>query len=311
MPDAAVAALDGLLGRKPRADARAKKDQMNENIGEPPLSTKQLVIGAAFPRTGTTSLTDALDKLGFGPTYHITEMLERNELEQWDVDGADYAQNIFPKLPNFAKLLADYGSGVDVPFCIFWKEIFEAYPNSKVILTIRDEEKWYKSCYDTISKIGRHPLNDTRLPLMRRVAYSFIPVLRRLWNWEVKSHWGPWQFQDKEKAIASYKAYQERVRACVPKEQLLEFSVKDGWGPLCKFLGVSAPSGPFPHVNDTNTQLQHAKQIENIGLCICMAFSFVLIGTAWLMMNGAHEKAAVAVALVSLTIGTVSYRGAA
>jgi len=36
-----------------------------------------------------------------------------------------------------------------------------------------------------------------------------------------------------------------------PQEKLLEFSVQDGWVPLCDFLGVPVPSGAFPHVNDS------------------------------------------------------------
>ena len=37
------------------------------------------------------------------------------------------------------------------------------------------------------------------------------------------------------------------------------FQVKEGWGPLCKFLGVSTPSVPFPHVNDTS-QIEESRK---------------------------------------------------
>lgn len=37
----------------------------------------------------------------------------------------------------------------------------------------------------------------------------------------------------------------------VPPERLLVFEPKDGWEPLCKFLGKPVPDQPFPHVNDT------------------------------------------------------------
>lgn len=37
----------------------------------------------------------------------------------------------------------------------------------------------------------------------------------------------------------------------VPPEKLLVFEVKQGWEPLCKFLGKPVPDQPFPHVNDT------------------------------------------------------------
>jgi len=40
------------------------------------------------------------------------------------------------------------------------------------------------------------------------------------------------------------------VKATVPADRLLVFDVKEGWGPLCTFLGVPVPEKPFPQVND-------------------------------------------------------------
>ena len=37
----------------------------------------------------------------------------------------------------------------------------------------------------------------------------------------------------------------------VPKEDLLIWNVKDGWEPLCSFLGKEVPDGPIPHENRT------------------------------------------------------------
>lgn len=39
------------------------------------------------------------------------------------------------------------------------------------------------------------------------------------------------------------------IRGLVPKERLLEWTVQDGWEPLCKFLDKPIPDEPFPHVN--------------------------------------------------------------
>jgi hypothetical protein len=52
-------------------------------------------------------------------------MLERGELGEWDVPDADYRKGVgvFPKTPDFDKILAQYKSGVDVPFSIFWKQV--------------------------------------------------------------------------------------------------------------------------------------------------------------------------------------------
>lgn len=40
------------------------------------------------------------------------------------------------------------------------------------------------------------------------------------------------------------------IRGLVPKEKLLEWTVEDGWEPLCAFLDKPVPDEPFPHRND-------------------------------------------------------------
>jgi hypothetical protein len=45
-------------------------------------------------------------------------------------------------------------------------------------------------------------------------------------------------------------AHQRAVEATIPAERLLVYEVKDGWGPLCAFLGVPAVDEPFPRTND-------------------------------------------------------------
>lgn len=36
----------------------------------------------------------------------------------------------------------------------------------------------------------------------------------------------------------------------MPKERLLVWHPRDGWDPLCKFLGKEVPAEPVPRVND-------------------------------------------------------------
>ena len=47
-----------------------------------------------------------------------------------------------------------------------------------------------------------------------------------------------------------------QVEERVPAERLLVYDVKQGWEPLCEFLGVEPPKDePFPHLNDTFRKL--------------------------------------------------------
>jgi hypothetical protein len=271
MPDAAIAQLKGRYGPRSREPAPSG-DRGAGASGTAPASVP-LVVGAAFPRTGTNSLKLALEQLGFGPCYHIQEMCVRGHLPLWDVPDASYdgqrrdGYGAFPTLPDFDAILGDGGfrSGVDVPFCLFWEDLYRARPGAKVVLTLRDPESWYRSCRDTIWK-------HAGLPRDRRLAYEAIPELKALWEWEVKTHWGAgaWRFEDKASAIGAYLAYQDRVRRSVPPADLLEFSPKDGWSPLCDFLGVEPPADgrPFPHVNDTAAQLAEAEKIDAIGRAV-------------------------------------------
>ena len=47
-----------------------------------------------------------------------------------------------------------------------------------------------------------------------------------------------------------YREHCAMVRGLVPADRLLEWSVEDGWEPLCKFLNKPVPKIPFPRTND-------------------------------------------------------------
>ena len=57
-------------------------------------------------------------------------------------------------------------------------------------------------------------------------------------------------FDDREHAVGVFERHNEEVKRHVPSEKLLVFEVREGWGPLCGFLGVEEPAKPFPHLND-------------------------------------------------------------
>jgi hypothetical protein len=47
------------------------------------------------------------------------------------------------------------------------------------------------------------------------------------------------------------------VKAAIPAERLLVHSAKDGWEPLCAFLGVPVPEGDYPRTNSKEEFFQH------------------------------------------------------
>ena len=97
------------------------------------------VIGTGFGRTGTDSMREALNILGFGPCHHMVEV--NNDPEQkrlWRALAAGAA-------PDWEQLFAGYASCVDFPSACFWRELLAFYPDAKALLTWRPTESWWDS----------------------------------------------------------------------------------------------------------------------------------------------------------------------
>lgn len=102
------------------------------------------VIGAGFGRTGTMSLKAALEELGYGPCYHMTDVFEHPEhIRMWE--AATRGEPV-----DWDELFAGYQATVDWPGAAFYRELMEVFPDAKVLLSLRDPEKWYESTRNTI-----------------------------------------------------------------------------------------------------------------------------------------------------------------
>ncbi len=74
-----------------------------------------------------------------------------------------------------------------------------------------------------------------------------------------------------EEAMRFFKKWQEDVIATVPPERLLVFEAKQGWEPLCDFLGLPVPDGPFPRVNDTAEMRSRIDSLKRMAYGIIFA----------------------------------------
>ncbi len=199
------------------------------------------IIGAGYGRTGTLSLKHALERLGFGPCYHMVELFkDPSRIGHWEA-----AQRGRPV--DWDAALAGYASAVDFPVALYYEQLMEAYPNAKVVLTVRDVDSWYASASQTILRarpsMARTASILVGLPFSRRAR-----ALARVGRHNARMMRGIGRSEGE--ARRSFEAHNARVRAVVPPDRLLVFSVKEGWGPLCAFLGVEAPDEPFPRVNE-------------------------------------------------------------
>jgi len=201
------------------------------------------VIGAGFGRTGTMSQKAALEQLGFGPSFHMIDVARRPELLPGWQAAAD-AEEV-----DWTALLDGWGSTVDWPACTFWREIWAAFPDAKVLLSVRDPEAWYASCAKSIHASAQAAAKGELEGGSVEVSPEAMKMINRLiWDGTFKG-----RFDDKDFAIGVYQAHNEAVKSEVPADRLLVYDVKQGWEPLCEFLGVPVPDGPMPHLNDADS----------------------------------------------------------
>jgi hypothetical protein len=213
------------------------------------------VIGAGFGRTGTMSLKAALEQLGFGPCYHMVETTTTPEhAEAW-------LRVALGESIDWKHLFRDYNAAVDWPASAFYEQLMDVFPGAKIILTVRDPNRWYESALNTIYQpsVARRarpateiPDEDASLEERQRRAHGWM-VDRLLWKGVFQD-----RFEDRDFAIGVFLRNIENVKRQVPAHRLLVYEVKEGWPPLCGFLGVDVPKDrPFPHLNDTASFQQH------------------------------------------------------
>lgn len=188
------------------------------------------VIGAGLGRTGTMSLKLALEALGFGPCYHMIEVFKNPAAPGLWEEVAD------GKPPQWETIFQGYDSTVDWPNATYYRELAEAYPDAKVILTERDPEDWFRSTQATIfaQDMTKAPSNPFESMVRKVVGGMF----------DLRMH-------DHDHVIEVFRRHNAEVRRVIPADRLLVYFAADGWAPLCDFLGVPVPDAPMPKVNST------------------------------------------------------------
>jgi hypothetical protein len=185
------------------------------------------VVGPGVGRTGTYSLKLALERLLGGRCHHMAEIVAdpTRHLPLWApvLRGED---------PDWNDVFAGYVAQVDFPGAAFWRQLCEAFPEALVVLSTRPAEAWYRSAAATIFQ-----LDD---------GHESSPF-RDVWH-----GWLGDRVDDPQAMIAAYERHNAAVRSAVSADRFLEWSVGDGWEPLCDRLGVSIPDEPFPWTNTTD-----------------------------------------------------------
>jgi hypothetical protein len=191
------------------------------------------VIGAGLGRTGTLSLKLALERLGLGPCHHMREVFQHARLlRHWQDAAAG-------RPIEWEEVFAGYRSTIDWPSTHFWRELAAAYPEAKIILTVRPEAGWWASFSRTIPLLLRRR-TEVSDPHVRGVLAMATAIVEQTMGGRPN---------DEATALACYRRRATEVTGEVAPERLLVFDVAEGWAPLCGFLRLPVPDEPFPRTN--------------------------------------------------------------
>jgi hypothetical protein len=192
------------------------------------------IIGAGLGRTATRSLQMALEQLGYAPCHHMFEINDHPE------QATPFLKAARGDLGPMIEFCGRYRAVVDWPAAAFWRPLSEAYPEAKVILSVRPAEGWHASVLATIYPSSR------AIMMARPAELGDVPDMldEVIWKGTFDG-----RFRRKEHAIEVYEAHNAEVRAALAPDRLLVYEAGSGWEPICEFLGVEVPDRPYPNSN--------------------------------------------------------------
>jgi hypothetical protein len=193
-------------------------------VREDMRTDNQKVFGLGLSKTGTSSLTEALNLLGVKSVHYPFDQATVHELKTGKYD---------------LMLLREFQSITDLPAVAFYKEFDAAYPGSKFVLTIRETDSWLRSC-------------EMHWKLLEDWVESF-PEFKQAQEFFGKRVYGRLDF-NRDHFAAVYEQHVKDVTAHFqdrPNDLLsLNICAGEGWDKLCPFLNVDQPDAPFPHANE-------------------------------------------------------------
>jgi hypothetical protein len=226
------------------------------------------IIHAGLYRTATKSMTEAYRILGYNAHHALDNVwavpwtrLEQAAEATWphlanlpeytykSTDGSPTPRPPFTR-DDWQSLWGQYDVATDVA-STFVLELIKAYPDAKVVVVQRKFESWWPSYKSELLQT----LYSTT-PVQRFIAWNILRF--RAPHTMMKIHAGFFGAKEysleaiKPRAREAYEEYYRKVREAVPLEsgRRLEYSVGEGWEPLCEFLGKDVPNVPFPRLND-------------------------------------------------------------
>ena len=190
------------------------------------------IFGLGLSRTGTRSLTSALQVLGYDIVHYPTDPATFAELAAGDFD---------------LSLLRHFDGLTDITTSPYFAQLDRLFPDSSFILTVRDKETWLRSCRNHWQ--GRSAFESTDNPdaeahmqirrLLRAAVYGCYDYQPERFSWVYDEH---------ERAVRHH--FRDRSASLL----VYDLVAGQGWEPLCDFLGQPVPKAPFPHKGSRLTE---------------------------------------------------------
>jgi sulfotransferase family protein len=191
------------------------------------------IFGIGLTRTATSSLTVALERLGYWSVHYPEDPLTRGEVLAFLANGGARLR--------LSILERRLDALTDTPVCVSFEALDAAYPGSKFILTTRDKDSWLDSCSRFWEKLVDRFLTDQP----DHPGAKYIKALH-------ERLYGTASF-DPERFSAAYDRYQRRVHEHFRDRRddllVLDICGGDRWDPLCDFFCLPRPRAEFPWVN--------------------------------------------------------------
>ena len=179
------------------------------------------IFGIGLPKSGTSSLHEALKLLGYTSTQNPDDKITEKELR-----SANYNLSILTK----------YDAVMDIPIPAIYSQLDEAWPDSKFILTVRPIDSWIESS-------RRAGFNQSyAIPKPGSTVEFYMTLLFGCNVFDEKRY--RWVYETHNKIVQDYFSGAKSDQLLI-----LDFSRGDGWKELCTFLDLPTPDIPFPHAN--------------------------------------------------------------
>ncbi|KAM0197304.1 hypothetical protein ACHAPA_004063 [Fusarium lateritium] len=235
------------------------------------------VIHAGLYRTGTASMAEAYRILEYKTHHALANVWEVPWIQVEQAAEATWPHlaqlpeytyrakdgSVAPRPPfkraDWQKIWGDYDIATDVA-STFSLELIEAYPDAKVVVVQRKYESWWPS-FESELLGSLYKMTWLQNFIAWKIMRFRAPHAMR------KVHAGFFSADEyslesiEPRARDAYEEYYRRVREAVPIEsgRRLEYTLGDGWEPLCEFLGKEVPDVEFPRVND---RASHGAEIK-------------------------------------------------